>query len=501
MEGCELKYSGCYFRQKHLLLYLVMILQLIIFKTYSQCIDTADFNSWINFSNSWTVVTPGEVNESEESIPPVPNFFVSNQNFINIGFAFDIFPYNSPDYDFVGFVVGYQEPASPGSNEYRFLLFDWKAKAEEAFSYYAEEGFNLTEFYGVIEPDDLPRYFWGHNSLAGNSICDPIVQSYGNDKGWLALKSYHLEVSYTSGKIIIKVDGNKIFDISRCNSPGKIGFYTYSQHNVAFRNFTWQPAVYTNVNPLNICTGNSIFFTMEDSQCGGYYPLIQDWEWTFGDGTTMNNIASGYHIYDTSGNFPVNLVTWFQGDCSDTLTTLVNVQEAVNINLGPDTTLAANSNITLTAGPDQYGWHYTWSDSSQLNELALQNLEHDTSIWVIVSKGLCSGYDEININIIEPPPPNSLLVPNAFTPNGDGINDIFIPVFKDGLPEKYLLVIYNRWGQQLFETTSNAIGWDGMVQQKECPGDTYVYLVKFSSTDQNLSPANMVKRGTLMLVR
>ena len=109
--------------------------------------------------------------------------------------------------------------------------------------------------------------------------------------------------------------------------------------------------------------------------------------------------------------------------------------------------------------------------------------------------------DEINIHIAEPPPPNSLFIPNAFSPDGDGLNDQFIPVFKEELPEQYSLVIYNRWGQEIFDSTNPAEGWDGRVHQKDCPGDIYVYLVKYSRTDQNLSPGTIVKKGTLMLVR
>ena len=69
-------------------------------------------------------------------------------------------------------------------------------------------------------------------------------------------------------------------------------------------------------------------------------------------------------------------------------------------------------------------------------------------------------------------------VPNAFSPDGDGINDQFIPIFKDGLPEQYSLVIYNRWGQEMFD--SNSLPKDGMVKfsKKIAQGIFTFYLVK-----------------------
>ena len=493
------------FHQEHTPVFLTLAFLFIIYvDLQGQCIDTANFNNWRDISqqdDSWTVLSPVEVEQVEESIPPVPNFFVSNQEFINVRFAFDLFCMTSPDQDFIGFTVGYKSPANSSSNEYDCILFDWKAKSEVAFTVFADEGFTLTDFHGEISPQQIPRYFWGHNGVYPNSICTPFVHSYGESKGWQSNKNYHFEVSYTTGNITIEINGEKIFDVDRCNQSGKIGFYTYSQNDVIFSNFTWRSSVFANVDPVDICPGDSVFYTIEDPLCGGYNPLIENWQWDFGDGYFIDNKISGYHTYNSGGTFPVMLIASFPGECTDTVILPVHVKEPVLVDLGPDTTLEVNSGITLTAGPDQYGWQYSWSNGSGLNEIVIQNLMHDTTIWVIVTKNQCSGYDEINIHIAEPPPPNSLFVPNAFSPDGDGLNDQFIPVFKEELPEQYSLVIYNRWGQEIFDSTNPAEGWDGRVHQKDCPGDIYVYLVKYSRTDQNLSPETIVKKGTLMLVR
>jgi gliding motility-associated-like protein len=67
-------------------------------------------------------------------------------------------------------------------------------------------------------------------------------------------------------------------------------------------------------------------------------------------------------------------------------------------------------------------------------------------------------------------------VPNAFTPNGDGLNDTFRPVATGDLIRQFSMVTYNRWGQMIFETTNPAEGWDG----KDAPAGVYGWVISYS---------------------
>lgn len=73
----------------------------------------------------------------------------------------------------------------------------------------------------------------------------------------------------------------------------------------------------------------------------------------------------------------------------------------------------------------------------------------------------------------------SLLVPNAFTPNGDGLNDLFKPIIRCPTVT-YLLRVYNRWGQRVFETADAGAGWDGRFEGAAQPSDLYVWTVEIS---------------------
>jgi gliding motility-associated-like protein len=92
----------------------------------------------------------------------------------------------------------------------------------------------------------------------------------------------------------------------------------------------------------------------------------------------------------------------------------------------------------------------------------------------------------------------NLFVPNAFTPNGDGINDTFKPVnyFTDQTGD-YLLLIYNRWGQKIFETNDILKPWEGDYQGNPSPNGVYMYYISYIS----IEGLNIQKHGTVTLLR
>ncbi len=73
--------------------------------------------------------------------------------------------------------------------------------------------------------------------------------------------------------------------------------------------------------------------------------------------------------------------------------------------------------------------------------------------------------------------PATLFVPNTFTPNGDGINDVFMPVGKS--IASIHLVVHNRWGELLFETDDASVGWDGMYRGEPVKNDVYVWRLEY----------------------
>lgn len=74
-------------------------------------------------------------------------------------------------------------------------------------------------------------------------------------------------------------------------------------------------------------------------------------------------------------------------------------------------------------------------------------------------------------------------IPNSFTPSGDEFNEIFTPIFTSGFdPANYKFMVFNRWGETLFETTDHETGWDGTYNGKIVQDGVYVYLIEFKSS-------------------
>jgi len=118
--------------------------------------------------------------------------------------------------------------------------------------------------------------------------------------------------------------------------------------------------------------------------------------------------------------------------------------------------------------------------------------------WVTLNEGGCQASD--TLKVIRELCDCQVAVPNAFSPNGDGLNDVFLPVVEaDCVLTAYELAIYNRWGQLVFYNYGSQIGgWDGYADGKSCDAGVYFYTLKLKKGTRQLS---FEKKGDLMLLR
>lgn len=92
-----------------------------------------------------------------------------------------------------------------------------------------------------------------------------------------------------------------------------------------------------------------------------------------------------------------------------------------------------------------------------------------------------------------------LVLPNAFSPNGDGLNDIYSP---NNLGPMLMnnFSIYNRWGEKVYSNASNAKGWDGSYKGTPCDAGTYYYRIEYDC--QNPGGSRMItQKGEISLIR
>lgn len=182
---------------------------------------------------------------------------------------------------------------------------------------------------------------------------------------------------------------------------------------------------------------------------------------------------------------------------SDTVTIVVT--PLVNANAGRDTFVVAGRPIQLSASG---GISYLWRPSSYLNDPTTdapiatipETVDSIRYIARVTSAGGCFAEDDVLVRVFKNGP--DLYVPNAFTPNGDGLNDIVRPVGV-GIAQLQHFRIFNRWGQLLYSTSELGKGWDGTFSGVKQPAGTYVY--EAIGTDQLGN--RIYRKGTLVLIR
>ncbi|ODT53877.1 MAG: hypothetical protein ABS68_04440 [Niastella sp. SCN 39-18] len=168
----------------------------------------------------------------------------------------------------------------------------------------------------------------------------------------------------------------------------------------------------------------------------------------------------------------------------------------------PVPAFAGNDTIAVLGQPHQLfgsgGVQYTWAPSAVLNNAFAQNplaiLQQDTRFTLTVKDiAGCEGWDTVFIKVYAGP---TYYVPNAFSPNGDGRNDIFRPI-PSGITSTEYFRVFNRFGELVFETNEWLKGWNGFYLGRKQPVGTYVWIIK--GKDKN--GKTVQQKGTVMLLQ
>ena len=224
-----------------------------------------------------------------------------------------------------------------------------------------------------------------------------------------------------------------------------------------------------------ICKGTGITFT-------GIYTSIglKNVAWIFGDGDSLANANPVLHVFDQPGYFTVKVTADYRA-CPDTFATRkFMVYDNPSIYLGEDTSICPGSTaIILSDQRNMKDPHATWRWSTGQTGPEISVVEPGHYYATVKIYG-CESTDTIWVQ-------NDCYInlPNAFTPNGDGMNDYFFPreLLAKGLTS-FSMDIYNRWGEMIFSTTSTTgAGWDGRFNGQPQPEGVYVYRIKATFKD------------------
>ncbi|MEP6677109.1 MAG: PKD domain-containing protein [Ferruginibacter sp.] len=178
-------------------------------------------------------------------------------------------------------------------------------------------------------------------------------------------------------------------------------------------------------------------------------------------------------------------------------TVFVKVFQPIKADAGPrDTAVVLDEPLQLQGTGST---NYLWDPPLYLNSTTIANpvaLPKNNIQYILkVSNSVgCFGFDTIFVKVffIEP----GFYVPNAFTPNGDGNNDVFRPVAL-GIKSLDRFMVFNRWGQMVFSTNNIGLGWDGTIRGKAQDAATYTWFAE--GTDYK--NRKITKKGTVILIR
>jgi gliding motility-associated-like protein len=334
---------------------------------------------------------------------------------------------------------------------------------------------------GAVCPGDVMNFYDNSVIVPANGPISTYHWDFGmtsltNDTSDLAGPSY---VYNTPGSYLVTLE---ITDSLGCSDT--------AQQNVTV---FYLPQVQFTAGPTFGCAELCVNFT---DQTTVQNSAAEEWYWQFGDGS-VDSTQNPVYCYPNQGIYSVTLTVTSADGCvfTDSIPSYINVipgpQAAFTLGPQPATIAAPTINFTdqSTSGPVEWTWDFGDGYGSSL----LQNPSYvyaDTgtfTVMLIVSGpgGACpdTAYSDLTIR-----PQLLIWIPNAFTPNSNGNNDVFGPVFSDpSYVVSYQMLVFDRWGNMVFTTDDPYRSWDGKMNGTMLPIDTYVYRITVSGLDGETS--------------
>lgn len=335
-------------------------------------------------------------------------------------------------------------------------------------------GCSATNTYVITEPSAVGLALSGNNTVcAGGSTTITAAPSGG------------------TGPYTITWDNNLPNGLSQTVTPNTTTVYNATVTDANGCNTTQSFTVTVSPSPvaaftasLGDCAPTIITFTDNSTGAATY-------QWDFGDpGSGPLNTstqASTGHNYLTAGSYDVTLIVTNVGGCSDTLvmTNAVTVfgQPIAGLSAVPETVSELYPEVgfvDLSTGGSNC-WLY-FGDGDSVNTCNFGTVTHIypaagvyQAMYIVTNADGCSDTTYVTITVEEQ---STVYVPNTFTPNGSGSNEVFFAYGTN--VAAFQMYVFDRWGNLIFESNDILKGWDGTYKNNPCQEDTYVWRILWS---------------------
>ncbi len=217
--------------------------------------------------------------------------------------------------------------------------------------------------------------------------------------------------------------------------------------------------------------------------------------WNFQGYPSQNGCGSVTNLYDTPGTFDVGLTITDANGCTNSLTNVGMItifpRPDADFSVSPTEASLMDPHFEFTnSSTDALIYFWTFGDGTSSN---VTNPTHtyiqapgSYQVMLYANSGPCIDSAWVTIGVKD-----ELIyyVPNTFTPDGDEHNNVFLPIFNQGFDiQSYTMLIFNRWGEVLFETHNLDVGWDGYYKTQLCKEGDYVYkiVIKHQRADNRI---------------
>ena len=261
------------------------------------------------------------------------------------------------------------------------------------------------------------------------------------------------------------------------------------------------PTIYTN-GAVDIRPIPQIYTAGGDGYCEGANLKLNagsltdrslTYNWTSPNGITLSGAEwnIGYAVQSAAGEYQV---TAYDGPtCATTKKLIVQVYPKPIVSISDHDSICSEVEVNLNAGPGFAS--YKWQDGSTEPQLLATS---EGIYWVVVTDNNgCQANDSVLLHQCE----LLLWMPNVFTPNGDGLNDVFGPRYRSDVDITFQMLIFNKWGEQMFSTNDINKGWDGTYKGVLCTEDLYTWTITFSAPTNYKFLQKSPQSGNVMLLK
>ncbi|TCJ14391.1 T9SS type B sorting domain-containing protein [Flaviaesturariibacter flavus] len=239
------------------------------------------------------------------------------------------------------------------------------------------------------------------------------------------------------------------------------------------------------------CAGTPLTFTVTDTSAG-----VQQWYWNIGSTAFSAGPAQRDGRYARAGRYPVAVTGTNAAGCTDTLRGFITIYDVAPPAFTD--TLAAIAGPVRLDGGGSPGSRYQWQPALGLDSdtaarpLAFWDRDQRYTLRVETPQG-CILHSQVLVRRMLGP---DIYIPDAFTPNNDGKNDLLRPVVV-GIRELHYFSVFDRNGQRVFHSTDTRSGWDGRIKGLPAGTATFVYIAEGIAYDGK----RIFKKGTVTLIR